>query len=309
MYQAIHLHHENTDDPHEYALFNTLVSSRGVEAGCLELSLPSEDSEILGTHGTPSVTNTPDGEVASKKRRYSAGYEGATVERSAYNSFLRKELAKLDHNPNSSNQASVALLYHPGVGELGAKPIQVHWMRWLWLFTGSGQSVIDFKEYTRATRDQNLVPYDLFSATLSPAETFQKICHLEDQEAFCVLAKRCHAVKLFETLHANRQKTYEMTVATPDTFGRAQRALRGNPDTRSEAKLIDEMLQTVSPGLVQGTVEYDRVRTKLLRLRRLVKRLRVLTRQCGYGILALLPYGRSNADLALTDNKLVIYIR
>jgi hypothetical protein len=269
-----------------------------IEAEPSEQSLQCED----GAYRTSSVATTTYNEVAPRKRRHLPDREQAPVGCSVYHRLFQEESAKLVRSTNSSNHSSLALLRHPCVGELSSSLIQINRMNWLYLVIGSGQSLIDYKELLRTARDKASKLPTIFNTNLSPMERFKEICQLDDQEALCVLTRRYHAVKLCETELTILQQEYEMTIETPDTLARGQRATRGNPVMRHEAALTDRMLHIVRPGLEKGTTEYNRFRTRLLRLRRLVKRLRMLTQEYGYGILALLPCGPSDYEPALTDN-------
>ena len=275
-------------------------------------SLQWEDGQSLGRYGTSSVATTPYSEVVPTKKRRLQEDEDLPNERSVYHRLLQEELAKLNCSQNSSNHASVALLQHPLVDAwskdltLANQPL-ANRMQWLYLVMGTCHSLIDFKAHLRAARDR-AESLNFINSTLSPEEKFMEICKLDDKEAFCVLARRYHAVKLFEMEHALLQQGHHnIIVETQDTLARGQRASRGNPNMRHEAALTDRMLNLVKPGLKEGTPEHKRVRAKLSRLRQLAKRLRVWTEHYGYGILALLPCGPSYSELTLTDNMLVLY--
>lgn len=68
-----------------------------------------------------------------------------------------------------------------------------------------------------------------------------------------------------------------------------------------EAALTDRLLAKVAPHLMAGTAEFRKVRERLTQMRRLAKKLQILTGRYGFGVLALLPCGPSYLDFTITD--------
>jgi hypothetical protein len=264
------------------------------------------DGQISDAHRRSSDTaeSTQTG-VTPGKRKRSQDPGGRPLGSSMYHRLFQEEQVKLNGVPNSIHDDVEALLDHPQISELSTDPSQVMQLRLLYLAIGSCQSLIDFKEKLRAARD---APTDLpqrIGLPVCPTESLREICHLDDQEILCVLFRRYHVVKLFETELETLHQSNEMIVDTPMTFGKGHRARIGNPAVRQEAALTDRLLRKVKPELEKGTKEFQKFRVKISRLRRLAKVLRMLTEAYGFGILALLPCGPTYSELALTDNMLV----
>lgn len=239
--------------------------------------------------------------VRPAKRKYSHDHCGRLRSSSLQPDLLHDELGKLNSFPVSIRSHLEALVDDPRIGDLGTDPSQVKQLRLFYFAIGSCQSLIEFKENLRAARSMPSGSIHSFGANLCLTERVREICRLDDQEALCVLARRYHIVKLFETELETLRQNNEMIMETPSTFGTTLRAQPGNPVMMQEAALTDGLICRIKPGLKKGTKEFQKFRAKLSQLRRLAKVLRMLTQTYGFGILALLPCGPSYSELAITD--------
>ena len=137
------------------------------------------------------------------------------------------------------------------------------------------------------------------------SERFAEICRLDNRECFCVLSRRYHLVKLFGQEMENLRNDVAIN-DTPSTFVVGRKAQAGNPVVMQEAALTDQLLCKLKPNCHKGTREFDILRRKVSRLRRLAKILRLLTDAYGLGILALLPSEPNYSEKCITDNMSVL---
>lgn len=251
--------------------------------------------------GSSSTSADPHRAVIPGKRKNSQDHRGRPRTISLHYSLLHEELEKLHRFPNSIRGDLEALLDDSRIDDLSPDLSQVGPLRLLYLAMGSCQSLIEFKANLRTARNIPSAPIHNLGSNLCPTERLKEICRLDSQESLCVLARRYHVVKLFETELKDLRQDNDMIVETLSTFGTGHRAQAGNPAVMQEAALTEGLLYKIRPDLKRGSSEFRRVRGKLSQLRRLAKVLRVLIETYGFGVLALLPCGPSYSELTISD--------
>lgn len=253
----------------------------------------------LDTSEIPHRTTQTGNENHSRARR------GRQPNSSLHQRLMDEELEKLNGFPGSRRGDLEALLDHPQIAELSANSSYLGQLHLLYLGIGSCQSLVQFKESLRVARTKPNTSVYTIGPNLLPVERFRKICLHDDQEALSVLVRRYHVVKLFETELENLRQDNGMIVETPSNFGMSHIPQAGNPAMMQEAALTDRLLEKVAPDLMMGTTEFRKVRERLKQMRRLAKKLQILTKRYGFGVLALLPSGPSYSDFTITDCRSV----
>ncbi|KAH7119870.1 hypothetical protein B0J11DRAFT_440000 [Dendryphion nanum] len=237
------------------------------------------------------------------KRKYSNGNSERSHNELIYLELLQEERQKSDSVLRLICTDPSLLLDHPQLEKLSENPTHNIQLRFWYLAIGSSRSIVDFKQQLHFAREGSVVPAPLSGLDLGLKERFGEICRLEGEEAFCVLARRFHIMKLCEIQSENFLTNYRMVVQTAHTFGTGHRARRGNPILLEEAELIDALLFKINPEVVRDTEEFKKMRLKIKGMRRIWKRLQILTKTFGHGILAILPSGPIHSGLSLTDTS------
>jgi hypothetical protein len=219
--------------------------------------------------------------------------------------LLHTELQKLKKIPISRHTELKVFLEHAQIGKWSKDPSQMPQRRLVYMAIGSCQSLIDFKNQLHAAREMLSKSDQPIGPTLSLKERFTEICRFDNKEAFCVLSRRYHSIKLCETEEELFFQNSQMTIDTPQTLSTIRNTPRGGPRVLQAATLTNRLLFRVRPELKDNTAEFRSCREKIKRLRKLAKILRVLTDTYGFGILALLPSGSAYAESPLTDTMYV----
>lgn len=176
-----------------------------------------------------------------------------------------------------------------------------HLFKFLYLAIGSWDTLADFASQVQSvgeTRRSLSLPSPFCSAA---SIAFNMMCQLDKERSTCILLKRYYAVQFLEDGQQSSQPRERMQVETPQTFGLGNTSQRGNPQVRQEAAEIRFLTAKVVPDLEDTSREYLVVYDKVKRFRQLGKRLQVLTKPFGIGVLALLPSGPSFPGFSLTD--------
>lgn len=194
---------------------------------------------------------------------------------------------------------------HPQISESSTNSSYVGQLRLFYLGIGSCKSLIQLREILRVARMKPDTSLHTTGPNLLPMERFREICVHDDQEALSVLVRGYHVVKLFETELENLCQENGIIVETPSDFGTSHTPQAGNPAMIQEAALTDRLLAKVAPHLMAGTAEFRKIRERLTQMRRLAKKLQILTERYGFGVLALLPCGPSYFNFTIIDSTSV----
>ncbi|PSN59038.1 hypothetical protein BS50DRAFT_626929 [Corynespora cassiicola Philippines] len=241
--------------------------------------------------------------VVLGKRKRQADLEAALRKGSLFSRLLQEERTKLDTIPYPTRTELDVLLDHSKIGEFSVDLSQVVQLRSLYLIIGSSGSLIEFKGQLSRARDRTLAqPLRL---NLCITERIKEVCRLDDQETLCVLTRRFHVLRIFESESEILRQENAITIETPSTFKTGHKGQSGNPVAIQEATITNSLLSKARPDLKEGSDEFERLRRRLSELRRLARRLQMLVQSYGPGILALLPCGPTYSELALTDRTLL----
>lgn len=265
-----------------------------------------QENNLLGATNTfdtqqASLGTADNGKTRTlaKKRKFDRDGARNSLQDSVYSRLIREEVAKLDA------EDSKELLVSPELVEINANPPQMAQLRLLYLYMGSSKSLMEFRGQLQSARAR---PYDVAQSIeyeMTSSERFMEICRIDDHERLCVLSRRFHLVKLFGQEMEELRNNATMVSHTPATFIMGQKAQAGNPLVLQEAAVTDQLLCRLKPDCRKGTKEFEHLRRKVSRLRRLSKLLRLLTDAYGLGVLALLPCGPNYSEVSVTDNMSV----
>lgn len=270
-------------------------------------ALQIESDITLSAHKSSSrVTKSSRMTVTPAKRKSSQGPKEGIEDDILLKRLIPEEMAKICNLRNQrSGEHLMALLDHAQLISLSNDISWVIQLRLFYFAIGSCQSLLNFKEILENVRKRSGLTSATFMHCHTSTESYQMIRQLGKTEALCVLLKRCHTVKLFETESACiTQSTVTMDVETPSNFGARRGSEAGNPANKRKATITDAMMRKIVPDLEKGTKEYEKHRRDISTLRRLAKPLLLLTSKFGFGILALLPSG-PDSELKVSDHMRV----
>lgn len=211
--------------------------------------------------------------------------------------LLDAERQKIGAYPQPKHNELLRYLEYPNTTQLKDS---CYLFRFLYLAIGSWDTLADFSSQLQSAKEAQRSPGSSPPFPLTVFMAFDMMCRLDDQKTICILLKRYYAIKLLDGLQSS-QPCESMQVETPETFGFGSTRQRGNPQVRQEAAEIKFLTSKIAPDLQPTSEKYSSVYGKVKRFRQLEKRLQILTKSFGIGILALLPSGPSFHGFSLTD--------
>ena len=249
-----------------------------------------EPGDSLGAQDTGSL------ERKNKRAQTERGRVDAALE-----SLLDAERQKI--GPCSQPERA-KLLGHLEYPQTAPLKDPYHILKFLYLAIGSWNTLSDFAGQLQSVREarRSLNLPSAFCSTASMA--FNMICRLENERTTCILLKRYYATKLLEDGQQSSQPRESMQVETAVTFGFGNTRQRGNPQMRHEAAEIKLLTSKIATDVEETSDEYSAVYHRVKRFRQLGKRLQILTKRFGIGVLVLLPSGPSFPGVSLTDRML-----
>ncbi|KAH7563667.1 hypothetical protein BM1_00714 [Bipolaris maydis] len=257
----------------------------------LKRALPGGESE-----GPVGAQDTGPLERKNKRAQTERGRVDAALE-----SLLDAEREKIGPCSQTQRAKLLGYLEYPQAAPL-KDPF--HILKFLYLAIGSWDTLADFASQLQSVREARR-SLNLPSAFRSAASmAFNMICQLENERTTCILLKRYYAIKFLEDGQQSSQPRESMQVETAVTFGFGNTRQRGNPQMRQEAAEIKFLTSKVAPDVEDSSDEYSAVYDKVKRFRQLGKRLQMLTKRFGIGVLVLLPSGPSFPGVSLTDRML-----
>ncbi|KAG9194910.1 hypothetical protein G6011_00030 [Alternaria panax] len=179
-----------------------------------------------------------------------------------------------------------------------------HLFRFLYLAIGSWDTLADFASQLQSAREGQRFFALPFPVSSTASMIFNTMCRLDNERTTCTLLKRYCAVQLLEEGQRSSQSWESMHMETLETFGVGS-TQKGNPQMLRDAAEIKYLVSKIAPGVEDTSKVYSTVYLKVKRFRQLGKRLQILTKPFGVGILALLPSGSSFPCFSLTDYMLL----
>ncbi|KAH8728855.1 hypothetical protein GQ44DRAFT_768734 [Phaeosphaeriaceae sp. PMI808] len=281
----------------------SLTNREGIETSIAPASQIENDITLSAHKSSTRVTKSSRMTVTPAKRKSSQGPKEGIDDDILKKRLIPEEMAKICNLRNQcGGEHLMTLLDHVQLASLSNNISWVIQLRLFYFAIGSCQSLLSFKEILENVRKISGLASATFMRCHTSAESYQIIRRLSKTEALCVLLKRCHTVKLFETESACiTQSTDTMNVETPSNFGARRGSEAGNPANKRKATITDAMMKKIAPELEKGTKEYEKHRRDISAIRRLAGPLHLLTSKFGFGILALLPSG-PDSELKVSDH-------
>lgn len=266
----------------------------------------ADNREVAGIGHRPSDTyEVLQRAVKAGKRKHLCDHPGTRHNSSLYRTLFNEE-SETSESFLSSRGGDLQTLLDPArIAQLGMNSLHVERLRLLYVGIFGCHSLVQFKGSLEIARTKLNASTSTTGPNLPPMERFREIRLHDGQEALSVLVRRYHVVKLFETELETLRQENAMIMETPSNFGMSYRSKAGNPAVMQEAALTDRVLYKVAPNLQEGTTEFKKTREDLTQLRRLARRLQMLVKHYGFGILTLLPSGPSYSEITMTDRMLV----
>ncbi|XP_014552301.1 hypothetical protein COCVIDRAFT_19575 [Bipolaris victoriae FI3] len=254
----------------------------------LKRALPGrEPKELVVAQDTESL------ERKNKRAQTERGRVDAALE-----SLLDVERQKIGLRSEPERAKLLGYLEYPKTARL-KDPL--HTLKFLYLAIGSWYTLADFASQLQSIGETRR-PLALPSAFCSTASmAFRIMCRLDNERSTCILLKRYYAIKFLEAGQQSSQPRESMQMEIAVTFGSENTRQRGNPQMRQEAAEIKFLTSRIAPDVEDTSDEYSAVYDKVKRFRQLGKRLQILEKRFGVGVLVLLPSGPSFPGVSLTD--------
>jgi hypothetical protein len=156
---------------------------------------------------------------------------------------------------------------------------------------GSPESFVALQEILRVQRTTCGNKEAKTDSDLSPADRIRLIEGIGPNIAYLVLRRRCHVYQLFlDCSTGSRKRSDGFIIATAQSISRQEIPRIGNPNNIEDARITDDILKELYPGLKVNADQYKKKRRFVQNLRRLGERLDLLVKEFGYGILGLLSW-------------------
>jgi len=287
------------------------LMGQGGTGGSVVLASPIHNEKTLSPYKSPY--KAAEGSVIAvtpAKRKLVQGHKDMIEDEVLIKRLILEEMEKMRNVRNDSDGEHLLrpLLENARITSLSNETSWTVQLRLFYFTIGSGQSLLDFKEILGNARKMPRPSSTIFERCRTCEESYRMICRLRKTESLCVLLRRCHTVKLFETELADlAQRTFAMNVETPSTFGTKQGFEAGNPANKRKATITDTVMRKIVPQVEKGTKEYGKHRRDISTLRRLAQPLHLLTERFGFAILALIPSG-PNSELEVSDKMQVTFL-
>jgi hypothetical protein len=125
---------------------------------------------------------------------------------------------------------------------------------------------------------------------LALVDRVREIQQLGSQIAFCQFLRRCHIWKLYTDISREvDSRETGFVVLTSESMGNPKAGRQGNPKNSRESKITKAMICGLASELDLRSQEYDKQYRYYTELRKLGKRLALLTETFGFGVLGLIP--------------------
>ncbi|KAH7371749.1 hypothetical protein BKA66DRAFT_611279 [Pyrenochaeta sp. MPI-SDFR-AT-0127] len=235
----------------------SLTNRENIETSIAPASQIESDITLSNNKSSSRVTKSSRMTVTPAKRKSSQGLKKGIEDDILLKRLIPEEMAKICNLQNQcSGKHLMALLDHAQLTSLSNDISWVIQLRLFYFAIGSCQSLLSFKEILENVRKISGLTSATFIHCRTSSESYQMIRQLSNTEALCVLLKRCHTVKLFETESACiTQSTVTMNVETPSNFGARRGSEAGNPANKCKATITDAMMRKIVPELEKGTKE------------------------------------------------------
>jgi hypothetical protein len=158
----------------------------------------------------------------------------------------------------------------------------------LFLTIAAPQQIARLREIIRSARDEKLLCAYALTDAISPSIRLQTILHLDQKSKAAQLVRRYHIVALFEACGGpDVCSSTGFVNITSNNFLQQKRSF-GNPVNVEDANVASVMMRELYPDLEVGQPAYEAKLKHIKKLRKLGKRLHMLTEKFGRGLLGLM---------------------
>ncbi|KAK1141001.1 hypothetical protein N8T08_009658 [Aspergillus melleus] len=218
------------------------------------------------------------------------------------NDFLARERQKCI---NDDNEPFIDGILRPeiqhGLAELGNK-----FLATLFLKIGGPQQIVALRRIACNERAENTDHSSLFEGGLSTGGRLRLIFALDEKVAGSQLSRWYHILELFKSCGGCDAPSSSGNLnTTPATFGGPGQS-RGNPIHREDSRVAKDMVHECFPEIPVNSSEYSSKLRRMKQIRKLGKRLHLLVRIFGEGILGLMfDLETRNDTMATADSRLL----
>lgn len=258
---------------------------------------PSSMMESLPTHSSPVALTKADPKAVptltlpSKKKRLSINMAVGQTSISDYlSSYMRLENKK-HHDlglPFSPNDFDMAVM--EAIPNLREDEIMFIQLKIFYFAIGSVESLVSLKQMIEIGRRSIAGKQPSEIGSLTTLERMKLVEHLNTKIAYNVFERRYHIYHLLVDSRAAHQKTSDGFVnITSQSISTSSAPRMGNPQNLDDSQLSKNILKTLHPDLIPGTLEYKKKLRSMGNIRKLGERFETLVEKFGYGIIGLLP--------------------
>jgi archaellum biogenesis protein FlaJ (TadC family) len=166
----------------------------------------------------------------------------------------------------------------------------------LFLTIAAPQQIARLREIIRSARDEKLLRTYALTDEISLTVRLQMILDLDQKSTTAQLVRKYHIVALFKACGGDAVRSITGFVnTTSNNFPQQERSF-GNPANIEYANVASVMMREIYPDLEVGQLGYEAKLKRIKKLRKLGKRLHILTEKFGCGLLGLM------ISLGMDDN-------
>lgn len=167
----------------------------------------------------------------------------------------------------------------------------------------SSRSILALRDIICSERTHRSLQSCCLRDGISPKERFGIIRELDQKSVFIKLVKWCHTLELFEKSGGPEAQSSTGYAITTSTSFEHQIKTLGNPANQDDANVARSMMRDIFPETLPTMDDYQRKLSVIKGMRKLGKRLHILTSKFGRGIFALmLDYSPTNNPMIVSDN-------
>ena len=285
-----------------YVVFSSLsTSTRVIELNSEAISTtPEEQENGRLVSRCQSDSGAQSGTTRTTNSKMTTSPTVAQCIQHMINEFLARERQKcINHNINPITDEILRPEIQHGLAKLGNKFLVT-----LFLKIGGPQQIIALRRIACNERAENIDHSSLFEGGLSTGGRLRLIFALDEKVASSQLSRWYHILELFKSCGGCDALSSSGNLnTTPATFGGPGQS-RGNPIHREDARVARDMVHECFPDIPVNSSEFRSKLRLMKQIRKLGKRLHLLVRTFGEGILGLMfDLETRNDTMATADSR------
>lgn len=250
----------------------------------------SHSSHVQLTKVNPEAARTPT--RSSKKRSLSINkavvYQASIFDHLSDYMTLENQRCHslgLSFSPNDFDMAMKTAT--PNLKEDDGMFIQ---LKMFYFAVGSVESLVSLKNMVEIGRRSIAGKQPTEIGSLTTVDRMRLVERLNTKIAYNVFERRYHIYHLLVDSRAAHQKTSDGFVnSTWQSISTNSAPRMGNPQNLDDSQLSKNILKTLHPALIPGTLEYKKKLRSMGNIRKLGERFEILVERFGYGTIGLLP--------------------